>query len=270
MSSFGTLRKLQSPAREQAGRTSPSQHLADPPRPLTVLLEVEESEVFAGVLEPVEVPALRCVRVDHPLHLRSLVVEQHVAAVKRNDLVRGHDLVPRGLYKCPRHCATAVRARREDFPYAQRDLLAVAVRLVDARLRAFAASVAQCHHGYRLTGAAGVGFCLEAIPDPVAPIYDVTDFATVSNCARAVQREARIPQRPSPIRDRYPVSVVICRRLGGGPVAAEKTEHVMIRLTPDLHQALKEEAARDDRPVAQIVRRAIQQYLKKPPRLATR
>ncbi len=48
----------------------------------------------------------------------------------------------------------------------------------------------------------------------------------------------------------------------------KKTEQVMIRITPELHQALKEEAQRDERPVAQIVRRAIQQYLS--PKLAVR
>ena len=53
-------------------------------------------------------------------------------------------------------------------------------------------------------------------------------------------------------------------------MAAEKTEQVMVRLSPDLYQELKAEANRDERPVAQIVRRAIQEYLQPKSQLATR
>jgi len=44
-------------------------------------------------------------------------------------------------------------------------------------------------------------------------------------------------------------------------MSAEKTEQVMVRLTPDQYRTLKLEAERDERPMAQIVRRAIDNYL---------
>jgi hypothetical protein len=43
---------------------------------------------------------------------------------------------------------------------------------------------------------------------------------------------------------------------------AEKTEHVMIRLTPDVLAALRTIAGEQERTVAQTVRLAIREYLK--------
>lgn len=45
-------------------------------------------------------------------------------------------------------------------------------------------------------------------------------------------------------------------------MAAEKTEQVMVRLTPDLHQQLKARADNEERSVAQTIRLAIRNYLK--------
>jgi hypothetical protein len=63
-------------------------------------------------------------------------------------------------------------------------------------------------------------------------------------------------------------------RMGGGhprftpegrvkiaPMAAEKTEHVMIRLTPDQLAEVKEAAQREERTVSQIFRLAVARYL---------
>ncbi len=44
-------------------------------------------------------------------------------------------------------------------------------------------------------------------------------------------------------------------------MAAEKTEQVMVRLSPDLHQLLKEQADSEERTVAQTIRLAIKRYL---------
>jgi len=47
-------------------------------------------------------------------------------------------------------------------------------------------------------------------------------------------------------------------------MAAEMTEHVMVRLAPDLYEQLKAEADRDERSIAQTVRLAIKRYLSEP------
>ncbi len=46
-----------------------------------------------------------------------------------------------------------------------------------------------------------------------------------------------------------------------GLMAAEKTEHVMVRLTPDVLAQLKAEASRRESTVAQTVRLAIKEHL---------
>jgi predicted DNA-binding protein len=42
---------------------------------------------------------------------------------------------------------------------------------------------------------------------------------------------------------------------------AEQTEQVMVRLTPDLCEALRADSDREERTVAQTVRLAVRQYL---------
>ncbi len=44
-------------------------------------------------------------------------------------------------------------------------------------------------------------------------------------------------------------------------MAAEKTEQVMVRLSPDLYEQLRTESEAEERTVAQTVRLAIKQYL---------
>jgi predicted DNA-binding protein len=44
-------------------------------------------------------------------------------------------------------------------------------------------------------------------------------------------------------------------------MAAEMTEQVMVRLTPDMYELLKAESERDERSIAQTVRLAIKRYL---------
>lgn len=43
-----------------------------------------------------------------------------------------------------------------------------------------------------------------------------------------------------------------------------ETKQVMIRMTPEMHQAVKDHAARNDRTMAQTVRRAVRLYLENP------
>jgi len=44
-------------------------------------------------------------------------------------------------------------------------------------------------------------------------------------------------------------------------MAAERTEQVMVRLTPDIYEELREESEREERTVAQTVRLAIRRHL---------
>jgi predicted DNA-binding protein len=44
-------------------------------------------------------------------------------------------------------------------------------------------------------------------------------------------------------------------------MAADKTQQVMVRLSPDLHQQLKAKADNEERTVSQTIRLAIKTYL---------